>query len=116
MPPEARERYRDYIIGVDWNQKTLQAHDEIWAFNQELNDLGIRHIFFNGNNDFDKVQDRRDWKTNYIGPYDSKSTFDAVIRSQGIDTVMPGSWHFGRDGHAVFYRFILDYIIKNKFI
>jgi hypothetical protein len=116
VPPEAQEKYRNYIIGVDWKQKTQDAHREIWEFHQELSDLGVRHIFFNGNNNFSKILDQKDWGTNYIGPYDSKSTFDAIIRSQGIDTVMPGSWHFGRDGHSAFHRFILDYIIKNKFI
>jgi arylsulfatase A-like enzyme len=39
-----------------------------------------------------------------------------MLRAKGIDTVMPGSWHFGRDGHSAFYRFMLDYIIVNKFI
>jgi len=116
VPPEAQEKYRNYIIGVDWKQKTQDAHREIWEFHQELNDLGVRHIFFNGNNDFSKILDQKDWGANYIGPYNSKSTFDAIIRSREIDTVMPGSWHFGQDGHSAFHRFILDYIIKNKFI
>jgi hypothetical protein len=116
VPAEAAERYRNYIIGVDWTQKTQQAHDEIWEFHQELSDQGVRHIFFNGNNNFDRIKDRSDWGTNYIGPYDSELTYDAIIRAGGIDTVMPSSWHFGRDGHSAFHRFILDYIIKNKFI
>ena len=110
------ERYKQFVATVDWQKKTQQAHDEIWQFHKELKAQNIRHIFFNGNNDFSYIQDRYNWGKNYIGPYDPKLTYDAVIRSKGIDTVMPGSWHFGKDGHSAFHRFILDYIIKHKFV
>ena len=116
VPAEAAERYRHYIVSVDWKQKTQEAHDEIWKFHQELNDQGVRHIFFNGNNDFDRIADRQDWGANYIGPYDSKLTYDAIIRAGGIDTVAPNSWHFGRDGHSYFHRFMLNHIMSNGFI
>ena len=116
VPVELEEKYKDYVRGVDWKQKTQQAHADIWQFHQELKQQDIAHVFFNGNNDFFKIQDRLDWGKNYIGPYNSDQTYDAVIRAKGIDTVMPGSWHFGPDGHSVFNRFILDYIIQNKFV
>lgn len=110
------ERYKQFVATVDWQKKTQQAHDEIWQFHKELKAQHIRHIFFNGNNDFSHIQKQYNWGENYIGPYDPKLTYDAVIRSKGIDTVMPGSWHFGKDGHSAFHRFILDYIIKHKFV
>ena len=110
------EKYKQFVTSVDWQQKTEQAHDEIWQFHQELKNQNIRHIFFNGNNDFSKIKNQHNWGTNYIGPYNPELTYDAIIRSQGIDTVMPNSWHFGRDGHSAFHRFILDYITSNKFI
>jgi len=116
VPAEAAERYRNYIIDIDWQQKTQEAHNKIWEFHQELTAQGIRHIFFNGNNDFGKIKNQQDWGANYIGPYDANMTYDARIRSKGIQTVMPNSWHFGRDGHSAFHRFILDYIIKHKFV
>jgi len=116
VPQDLQEKYRHYIIGVDWQQKTQEAHNEIWRFHQELNDQGVRHIFFNGNNNFDRIKDRQDWGTNYIGPYDPKLTYDAIIRAGGIDTVAPNSWHFGRDGHSHFHRFMLNYIMSNGFI
>jgi hypothetical protein len=116
VPPEAQEKYRNYIIGLDWKEKTEQAHTDIWEFHQELDRKGIPHIFFNGNNDFSKITDQKDWGVNYIGPYDPAQTYDAVIRSKGIDTVMPNSWHFGREGHGVWMRHMIDYIITNKFV
>lgn len=116
VPAEAAERYRNYIVGTDWKQKTHEAHNEIWQFHNELKDQNIRHIFFNGNNDFSSIKDQKDWGLNYIDPYDPTQTYTAIIQSTGIETVMPNSWHFGRDGHSSFARFILNYIISNKFV
>jgi hypothetical protein len=116
VPQELQEKYRNYVIGVDWQAKTQEAHDKIWQFHQDLNDQNIPHIFFNGNNDFSKITDQKDWGKSYIGPYDPKQTYNSIIQAQGIQTVSPKSWHFGRDGHSFFYRFMLQYIIDNKFI
>ena len=116
VPEELQERYKNFVVNTDWKQKTEQAHTDIWEFHRELADQDIRHIFFNGNNEFSSITNRKDWGVNYVGPYDPKQTYDAIIRSKGIDTVMPDSWHFGRDGHSSFARFLLEYIIANKFV
>jgi hypothetical protein len=116
VPPALRERYKEFVANTDWRKKTEQAHREIWQFHQELTKQGVRHIFFNGNNDFSSITNQLDWGLNYIGPYDPTLTYNSIIRAKGIDTVMPESWHFGRDGHSAFFRYMLDYIIKNKFI
>ena len=116
VPSEAVERYKNFVINLDWKKKTQQAHDEIWAFHQELKKQRIRHIFVNGNTDFSKIAKQEKWGTDYVGPYDPAQTYNALIRAQGIETVAPNSWHFGKDGHSFFYRFMLQYIITNKYI
>jgi len=116
VPQALQEKYRNFVIGTDWEIKTQQAHNEIWALHSELEQQNVKHIFFNGNNHFALIKDFRDWGISYIGPYDPKFTYDAIIRAGGIDTVAPNSWHFGRDGHSVFHRFMLDYIMSNRFI
>lgn len=116
VPIEYEVRYKEFVAAADWREKTKQAHDEIWQFHQELKKKKIQHIFFNGNNDFSYIKKHHNWGANYIDPYDPSMTYNAIIRSKGVETVMPNSWHFGRDGHSEFHRFILDYIIKNKFI
>jgi hypothetical protein len=116
VPQALQEKYRNFVVSTDWQQKTHDAHGAIWAFHQELQQQGIRHIFFNGNNDFSLITDQHDWGTNYIGPYDPKMTYDAIIRAAGIDTVAPNSWHFGRNGHSHFHRYMLNYIMSNGFI
>jgi hypothetical protein len=116
VPEELQDQYREFVANIDWQAKTLQAHKDIWAFHEELESQDVRHIFFNGNNDFSRIKDHKDWGVSYIEPYDPSHTYDSLIRAAGVDTVMPGSWHFGPDGHSVFNRFILNYIIQNKFI
>ena len=116
VPVEAQERYRNYIIGLDWQAKTQQAHSDIWAFHQELLDQSIPHVFFNGNNDFGSVTDQKDWGLNYIGPYDPASTYHARLQAAGIETVMPDSYHYGRNGHSWWFKHLLNYLMSNKFI
>jgi hypothetical protein len=116
VPPEYQLQYKEYIALLDWRQKTEQAHQQIWDLHQELLDQSIPHIFFNGNNDFFEINERKDWGTNYIGPYDPACTYDAVIRAAGIETVNSKSYHYGPDGHNVWFRYVLNYIIQHKFI
>jgi hypothetical protein len=116
VPQAMQEKYRHYIMAINWQDKTKEAHDQIWAFHKELEAKGIRHVFFNGNNSFGGITDKKDWGTSYIEPYDPKGTFSAKLELAGIQTVAPDSYHFGKDGHSFFNRFMLQYIINNKYI
>jgi hypothetical protein len=116
VPQELQEKYRQYIMGVDWEWKTQVAHNEIWAFHKDLEAQGIRHIFVNGNTDFSKIKKQKDWGKSYVSPYDPKMTFNSLIAQQGIETVAPNSYHFGKDAHSFFNRCMLQYVITNKFI
>ena len=113
---DAGRGHPDLLLIVQWNPTESKAHDVIWKFHQELQDQNIRHIFFNGAGDFGSVNTRKKWGINYIGPYDINLSYSSVIQAQAIDTVMPNSDYFGRDGHSAFFRFILNYIIEHKFI
>ena len=114
VPKDHQQRYKEFVVSVDWKQKTQQAHDEIWQLHTELDELGVNHIFFNGNNDFSTITDRKDWGNSYIDPYDPAGTYNARIRAAGIHTVTPDSWHFGKDGHSFWNRFMLQYINANN--
>ena len=118
VPNSHQSIYRDYIANLDWHQKQQQAHEDIWSFHQQLEDLAIPHVFFNGNNwfDFKLKSERRDWGHCYINPYDSKSTYDQWLKRHGFSTVAPNSWHFGREAHAAWSRFVLQYCINNRIL
>jgi hypothetical protein len=114
VPPELQERYRHYIVGIDWQRKTQEAHEKIWEFHQELLHLDIPHVFFNGNSDFGSIKEHYHWGQYYMAPYDSALTYNAILRSNGYQTVNPNSWHFGKDAHCFFAQYMLQYIIDNK--
>ena len=116
IPASHQQQYKEYIANIDWQHRTEQAHNDIWNFHKELQAQNIKHVFFNGNNDFSKIQNQKDWKKSYIAPYDPTMTFDAVVRRQGFKTVASNSWHFGQEAHSFFHRFMLKYIIDNNFI
>jgi hypothetical protein len=116
VPLSHQQQYREYIANVDWLQSTEQAHTDIWDFHKELQAQNIKHVFFNGNSDFSKIPDQQVWDQCYISPYDPAMTFDVIVRKEGFETVAANSWHFGRDAHSFFHRFMLKYIIDNNFI
>jgi hypothetical protein len=118
VPDSHRDRYKDFIASVDWDTCTKDWHDKIWALHRRLEDLGVRHVFFNGNNHFASISSdqRQDWGTAYVGPYDPAQTWDQWLRNNRFDTVAPNSWHFGRDAHAAWARFMLQYVIRNKLV
>lgn len=116
VAPALQEQYRHYIIGLDWAEKTRLAHDQIWQFHLELQDQNIRHVMFNGNNDFGQTQNRMDWTQHYIKPYDPAHTYNHVLRNHGFATVNPASWHFGADAHCFWAEYLLQYINNNNLI
>jgi hypothetical protein len=115
--PEDRDRYREFIANIDWQQCCEQEHGLIWQLHCELRDLGVRHVFFNGNNHFADIPQslRQDWGTAYIQPYDAQNTYDSWLKRNGFRTVSPNSWHFGADAHAAWAGFLLQYGIQHGF-
>lgn len=118
VPAAHKDRYREFVANVDWQECVDYWHDHIWRFHLQLQAQGIRHVFFNGNNDFSSVPEskRFDWGQCYIGPYDADQTWDLWLRRNGFQTVAPNSWHFGRDAHAAWARFMLQYVISHKLL
>lgn len=116
VPEAFAQRYRQYIADIDWRACTENAHQEIWRFHQELQDLGIRHLMFNGNSHFGSIQKRCDWQNTYIAPYEAAGTFDQVLRSQGFRPVTDQSWHFGAEAHCFWAHYLLTYINNNQLL
>jgi hypothetical protein len=117
VPPELEERYKHYVVTVDWDSKTLDAHDKIWTMHTYLKDRGIRHVFFNGNSafgDFDKT--RQNWGLNYIDPYFPQKTYNAVLINNGFEYVNSQSYHFGVDAHCFWGKYMLQYINDNNLL
>lgn len=116
VPEELKQRYKEFVTSVDWRKCTEYWHNEIWALHQELEQQNIPHVFFNGNNSFESIQDRRDWGTSYIDPYSNAGTYTSVLQKNNYQTVSPDSWHFGEDAHSFWANYVLQYIIRNQII
>jgi len=118
VPDSHKQRYKEFIVGIDYYQVTQQAHRDIWAFHNELNDLGVRHIFFNADMAFGDIvaNQRHDWGSSYVSPYDKQYTYSQWLKNNGFDTVAPDSYHFGREAHAAWANFMLKYIVSNNLV
>lgn len=116
LPKSHHEKYKDFIDQIDWALCTDYWHNQIWQFHQTLLDKKVAHIFFNGNSHFQEIADKKDWGGNYIGPYDSNLTFDAILRENGYKTVNKESWHFGEDAHCFWASFVLNYAYSNNLV
>jgi hypothetical protein len=116
VPLDHQDRYRRWVMDIDWDQCVQKEHQEIWQFHLELEALGARHLFFNGNNHFASVlpDQQQNWGVSYIGAYDADSTYHAWLKCHGHDTVSAKSWHFGQPAHAAWASFVLQYGIANK--
>ena len=117
VPPELEERYKNYIVNIDWDVKTLDAHNKIWALHQHLKNLKIRHVFFSGHSSFSDIyENRQNWGLNYIDPYYREKTYNAVLKNNGFEYVNPKSFHFGADAHCFWAKYLLQYIKDNNLL
>jgi hypothetical protein len=73
-------------------------------------------VFFNGNNDFQRVRQRKDWGVSYFHPYDPVRSFNGLLRDWGHPTVNPQSWHFGPESHRVWSEIMLQYLLDNNMV
>lgn len=110
VPSELQNRYREFVVNIDWDRATQQAHDDIWQFHLELKSNGVPHLMFNGNNHFASISDQKDWGNSYIQPYSPKHTYDYILKNNGFETVCPESWHFGAEAHCFWGNYLLKYM------
>ena len=116
VPDSHNEKYKEYVIGVNWRHKTTNAHNDIIELHKWLDDKNIKHIFFNGNNTFNQIRTKFDFGTSYVEPYNKKFSYHDYLIDNGISTVSPKSYHFGEDGHTTWAKLLLNYIAKKKLL
>ena len=44
VPEELQQRYKQFVIDVDWNKSTSQCHESIWDLHQELLVVQIKKL------------------------------------------------------------------------
>jgi hypothetical protein len=112
VPPEWADRYRQYILDVDWHTKTIEAHEKIWELHNYLNQHQIKHLFFNGVSTFSDIPQNSmfDWNNAYIDPYSRDGSYYNHCLLKGFREKTHGFYHLGKDAHAYWADFVLYYV------
>ena len=108
-PDPLKEQYKDYVINLNWSEKTRTAHEQIHEFHTELLDLGIPHLFFNTYSDFHTEQSAQ-WHDSYVDPYDPDMTYWKWLTDQGFES--NSSYHFRADAHRKWAEFLLPRLTR----
>lgn len=114
VPDALRDRYKQFVIGIDWTTKTQQAHDKIWALHCELSNLHLPHLFYSGHSTFSDIQKHYTWGQNYLEPYSREHSYNAILQHHGHQ---PTKWyHFDAKGHCFWAEYLLQYIKQNNLV
>jgi hypothetical protein len=112
-PNSIKEKYREWIIDLDYNKKLEDAKWDIWAFHLHLRDMNVKHFFFNTFEPLDAESHHFDFEKNYLDPYNRDFTYYNWLKANGFDTVHPDSYHFGPDAHRAWGEFLYQNIVQN---
>jgi hypothetical protein len=116
VPAELEDQYKNYVINVDWDAKTLDAHEKIWNMHLYLKNLNIKHLFFSGNNTFSDIRLKHDWGKNYIEPYSQDHSYHNWLINNSGNYVNPTSYHFDAESHCIWAHHVLKYINDNNLL
>lgn len=111
-PEEIKERYREWVTNIDMKKKLQEEHDKIWNFHLELQERGIKHLFFNTFESLAGVEDEKDWGGSYLFPYNNDLTYYNWAISKGFSTVNENSYHFGKHVHYAWAHHLLPYLTE----
>jgi hypothetical protein len=117
LPTELQDLYKKWVTeqtSETLNSKSMYWHNEIYKLHQELIQKNIKHLFFNCMYNFFQTNNRHNWGTTFIGPYDNDLSYYWYLRNQGYGN---DKWyHFGSDGHAAWARKLINYIKEHNII
>ena len=112
-PDEIKDRYKNWIVNMDYPGAVVRAHDKIWDLHTALAAAGIRHLFFNCFEPFTNVP-HAVWDDCYLEPYNSEFTYYNWLKSKGFNTVNPNSYHFGPDAHYAWAEFLFQNLVQKS--
>ena len=111
----------DMFMVIQWVGHSLSIIDSlatIEGFHLYLNKLGIKHLFFNGKDNFLDIpeEERYNFGANYINPYLPEESFDGWLQLNGYGTVPTSNEHYGQDAHAAWAKRLAKHIKDNNLI
>jgi len=128
VPSELADKYKQWVIDQDYVTRELKMvawHNRIFDFHTKLNELNVKHLFFNTYTDFAPIgtgqitshsmpvpPPKFDWDDCYIEPYNQDYTYYYWLKNQGFKTVRPDSYHYGADAHRAWAKFLYQKYIQ----
>ena len=123
VPQQLHDRYKRWVIDQSdsdvINTKLIATHDRIWKLHNTLTKQNIPHLFFNTYSHFEHIEhlghlgaEKKDWGDCYLHPYDANYTYYNWLRSKGLNTVNPDSYHFGADAHHAWAEYLFHTIVQ----
>jgi len=116
VPPELEQRYKNYVINIDWNVKTSEAHNAIWELHCELEAQGIKHLFFSGHSTFSDIQNCHNWGVNYMNPYSRDDSYHNWLKNNGGTYANASSYHFDAKSHRLWADHVLQYMLNKQIV
>lgn len=111
VPDSHKQQYIDWVLSVTPEQRDQYWHDTIYQLHQELTVKKIPHLFFNTYTSFSHIAGAHvEWNNCYIDPYNDASTYFYWLKSQGLSTVTPSSYHYGADAHIIWAKHLTNLI------
>lgn len=116
VPTALQDRYRQFVIDVDWAEATARCHQEIWDFKQMLDAKKLRYVFFNGHSTFSDVTDQKDWGIDFMDPYLREGSYHNWLINNGGQYANPKSYHFDAKSHRLWADYVLQYLYRNQIV
>jgi hypothetical protein len=111
VPDSHKQQYIDWVLSVTPEQRDQYWHDTIHQLHQDLTVKKIPHLFFNTYTSFSHIAGAHvEWNDCYIDPYSDASTYFYWLKSQGLSTVTPSSYHYGADAHLIWAKHLTKLI------
>jgi len=108
-PDDIKQKYKQYVLDINWTECKQREHQKIWDFHKELKQQEIKHLFFNTFNDFNNI-DPVNWENCFVEPYDPNMTYFNYLKNQGLTPKT--TYHYGPDGHRKWAEFLLPHLTK----
>jgi len=116
VPEELQDRYRQFVINVNWKKSTQRCHDQAWELHQWLANKSIKHLFFSGHTEFTSVQTKLNWGQSYMFPYDRDQSYHNWLIKNGGQYANPRSCHFDAKSHRLWANYVLQYLYRNQLV
>lgn len=115
-PDWVKERYKEWVVSINYDLAEQRAESNIYALHQILELKNIQHLFFNCFEPFkSNVRHFDDWgDSSYIKPYDPELTYYNWLKARGFKTVTPESYHFGHDAHCAWAEFLFQTLVQRN--